>query len=141
LPGWNHIPKQSSYAKHSHLIVLIIARSIVAILLLQSTHTDLSAQNTNEVTEEEYDKVFNVNVKSIYYATHVIVPYQQEKKSGGVWINIASTAGSRPRPGLTWYSASKAAVIIATKSLAVDYASDNIRFMSVSPAVGLGTAL
>jgi NAD(P)-dependent dehydrogenase (short-subunit alcohol dehydrogenase family) len=93
------------------------------------------------VTEEEFDKVFNVNVKSIYYATHIIVPYQQEKKTGGVWINVASTAGSRPRPGLTWYSASKAAVIIATKSLAVDYAKDNIRFNSVSPAVGLDTAL
>jgi NAD(P)-dependent dehydrogenase (short-subunit alcohol dehydrogenase family) len=93
------------------------------------------------VTEDEFDKVFNVNVKSIYHATHIIVPYQQEKKTGGVWINVASTAGSRPRPGLTWYSASKAAVIIATKSLAVDYAKDNIRFNSVSPAVGLATAL
>lgn len=100
-----------------------------------------SRQSTNEVTDEDFDKVFSVNVKSIYLATNVIVPYQQEKKTGGSWINIASTAGIRPRPGLTWYNASKGAVNIATKSLAVEYAKDNIRFNSVSPVVGLGTGL
>lgn len=85
--------------------------------------------------------MFSVNVKSIYYATNVIVPYQQEKKTGGSWVNVASTAGIRPRPGLTWYNASKAAVHVATKTLAVEYAQDNIRFNTVSPVVGLGTGL
>ena len=98
-------------------------------------------QPTNEVTDEDYDKVFAVNVKAIYYSTNVLIPYMQDKGNGGAWVTIASTAGIRPRPGLTWYNASKAAVINATKTLAVEYAKDNIRFNSVCPVVGLGTGL
>lgn len=65
----------------------------------------------------------------------------QEKGKGGSFINIASTAGIRPRPGLTWYNASKAAVINATNTLGVEYAKDNIRFTSICPVVALGTGL
>jgi NAD(P)-dependent dehydrogenase (short-subunit alcohol dehydrogenase family) len=65
----------------------------------------------------------------------------QKKGNGGSFINIASTAGLRPRGGLTWYNASKAAVINASKSMAVEYAKDNIRFNSVCPVVGMGTGL
>jgi NAD(P)-dependent dehydrogenase (short-subunit alcohol dehydrogenase family) len=98
-------------------------------------------QPTNEVTDEDFDKVFTVNVRSIYYSANVIVPYMQKKGNGGSFINIASTAGLRPRGGLTWYNASKAAVINASKSMAVEYAKDNIRFNSVCPVVGMGTGL
>lgn len=56
----------------------------------------------------------------------------QEKKTGGSFVTIASTAGIRPRPGLVWYNASKAAVINASKAMAVEYAKDNIRFNTVS---------
>lgn len=61
-----------------------------------------------------------------------MVPYIAEKKNGGSFVTIASTAGIRPRPGLVWYNASKAAVINASKALAVEYAKDNIRFNTVS---------
>lgn len=98
-------------------------------------------QPTNTVTDEDFDLVFSVNVKSIYYSANVIVPLMQEKKNGGCFISIASTAGIRPRPGLTWYNASKAAVINATKTMAVEYAPDKIRFTSVCPVVALGTGL
>ncbi len=99
------------------------------------------AQPTIEVTDEEYDKVFAVNVKSIFYSSQVIVPYMQKKGKGGSFINIASTAGLRPRGGLTWYNASKAAVINASNSMAVEYAKENIRFNSVCPVVAMGTGL
>ena len=102
--------------------------------------TDI-CQPTNTVTDEDFDLVFSVNVKSIYYSANVIVPLMQEKKSGGCFISIASTAGIRPRPGLTWYNASKAAVINATKTMAVEYAPDQIRFASVCPVVAMGTGL
>lgn len=98
-------------------------------------------QPTNDVTDEDFDKVFQVNVKAIYYSTNVIVPYMQKKGNGGAFVAVASTAGIRPRPGLTWYNASKAAVINATRTLAVEYAKDKIRFNSVCPVVGLGTGL
>jgi len=96
---------------------------------------------TNDVTDEDFDKVFAVNVKSIYYSAHTVVPYMQKTGSPGSFVNIASTAGIRPRPGLTWYNASKAAVINATRTMGVEYAKDNIRFNSVCPVVGLGTGL
>lgn len=98
-------------------------------------------QPTNDVEDEDFDKVVSVNMKSIYYSAKVFVPYMQKKGSGGSFIQIASTAGIRPRPGLTWYNASKAAVINASKTMAVEYAKDNIRFNSVCPVVALGTGL
>ena len=73
------------------------------------THKNQSLMN---VTEEEFDRIFDVNVKSIYLATLACVPVM-EKRGGGVIINTASTAGLRPRPGLTWYNGSKGAAIIA----------------------------
>ncbi|GAP89899.1 putative 3-oxoacyl-[acyl-carrier protein] reductase [Rosellinia necatrix] len=91
---------------------------------------------TEEVTEDEFDRVMNVNVKSVYLSSSVIVPYFLEKKIAGNFVQIASTAGTRPRPRLTWYNASKGAVIIATKGMAVEYGPHQIRFNSVSPVIG-----
>ena len=98
-------------------------------------------KSTNDVTDADFDLCFNVNVRSIYYSAKIIVPYMQKEGNGGVFVNIASTAGLRPRPGLTWYNASKAAVINATKTMAVEFAKDNIRWLSVCPVVALGTGL
>ncbi|KAK4560358.1 hypothetical protein LTR86_005554 [Recurvomyces mirabilis] len=109
--------------------------------VINNAGTTYRNKPTGEVTDEDFDKVFNVNVKSIYYSANVIVPYMQKKGNGGSFVNIASTAGLRPRGGLTWYNASKAAVINGTKSMAVEYAKDKIRFNSVCPVVGLGTGL
>src|SRR4051794_40108763 len=59
-----------------------------------------------EIDEAEFDRLMDVNVKSIFLFAHAVVPLMRKKKSG-VIINIGSTAGIRPRPGLTWYNASK----------------------------------
>ncbi|KAI1123990.1 3-oxoacyl-reductase [Nemania abortiva] len=91
---------------------------------------------TEEVTETDFDLVMNVNVKSVYLSTNVVVPYFMEKKIPGTFIQIASTAGVRPRPRLVWYNASKAAVINATKAMAVEFGPQQIRFNAVSPVVG-----
>ncbi|KAI7527565.1 hypothetical protein KC331_g16258 [Hortaea werneckii] len=109
--------------------------------VINNAGTTYRNKSTNDVTDEDFDKVFSVNVKSIYYSANVIVPYMQKKGTGGSFVNIASTAGIRPRPGLTWYNSSKAAVICATKTMAVEYAKDKIRFNSVCPVVGMGTGL
>ncbi|KAI2602901.1 3-oxoacyl-reductase [Hypoxylon fragiforme] len=91
---------------------------------------------TDEVTEKDFDLVMNVNVKSIYFSTNVLLPYFLEKKRPGCFIQVASTAGVRPRPRLTWYNASKATVINATKTMAVEYGPQQIRFNAVSPVIG-----
>lgn len=92
-----------------------------------------------EVTEEEFDKVFAINVKSIYLMTNAAVPVMRKQKSGRI-INIGSTAGVRPRPGLTWYNATKGAVNLLSKSMALDLAPDGIRVNCIAPVIG-ATAL
>jgi 3-oxoacyl-[acyl-carrier protein] reductase len=88
-----------------------------------------------EVTEAEFDRVYAVNVKSIYWSVQEFVPYFRER-GGGAFVNVASTAGVRPRPGLVWYNGSKGAVIIASKSLAVELGPDRIRVNCVNPVIG-----
>ncbi|KXU89234.1 MULTISPECIES: SDR family oxidoreductase [Paraburkholderia] len=88
-----------------------------------------------EVTEAEFDRVYAVNVKSIYWSVQEFVPYFREQ-GGGNFINIASTAGVRPRPGLVWYNGSKGAVIVASKSLAVELGPERIRVNCVNPVIG-----
>ena len=87
------------------------------------------------VDEATFDKVFNINVKSIFHMTHAVVPIFRAKKHG-VILNIGSTAGIRPRPGLTWYNASKGAVNLMSKSMAVELAPDNIRVNAICPVMG-----
>ena len=87
------------------------------------------------VSEDEFDRIYAVNVKSIYLATLAAVP-EMEKRGGGVIINTASTAGVRPRPGLTWYNGSKGAAVILTKSMAVELAPKNIRVNAINPVIG-----
>ncbi|MEM8697837.1 MAG: SDR family oxidoreductase [Pseudomonadota bacterium] len=88
-----------------------------------------------EVEEEEFDRIYAVNVKALYLAAQAAVPAMR-KQGGGVMLNIASTAGVRPRPGLTWYNGSKGAAILLTKSMAAELASDNIRVCALNPVAG-----
>jgi 3-oxoacyl-[acyl-carrier protein] reductase len=88
-----------------------------------------------DVTEEEIDQIHAVNVKSLYYGAKSAVPVFRER-GGGVILNIASTAGVRPRPGLVWYNGSKGAVITITKSMAVELAPDSIRVCALNPVAG-----
>jgi 3-oxoacyl-[acyl-carrier protein] reductase len=88
-----------------------------------------------DVTEAEFDRVFAVNVKSIFHMAHAVVPVMRAL-GGGVIINIGSTAGLRPRPGLTWYNGSKGAVNLLTKSMAVELAPDRIRVNGLAPVAG-----
>jgi 3-oxoacyl-[acyl-carrier protein] reductase len=92
---------------------------------------------TLDTTEAEFDKVFAINVKSVFWMTQAAVPVLQKQGRGGSIINISSTAGLRPRPGLTWYNATKGAVNIATHCLAQEYAKDNIRVNAICPVLGL----
>jgi len=87
------------------------------------------------VTEEQFDRIYAVNVKSIFLSAKHCVPYFRQK-GGGVFVNIASTAGVRPRPGLTWYNGSKGAVILTSRSMAVELAPEKIRVNTINPVAG-----
>ncbi len=93
-----------------------------------------------EVSEADFDKVYAINVKSIYLATIHATPVFRSQ-GGGSFINIASTAGLRPRPGLTWYNGSKGAVITTSKSLAAELGPDNIRVNCINPVFNPDTGL
>ena len=93
-----------------------------------------------DVPEEEFDRCYAVNVKSIYLSTIHAVP-EFRRNGGGSFINIASTAGVRPRPGLTWYNGSKGAVITTSRSLAAELGPDNIRVNCINPVMNPFTGL
>ncbi len=93
-----------------------------------------------DVSEDDFDKCYAINVKSIYLSTIHATPVFRAQ-GGGSFINIASTAGVRPRPGLTWYNGSKGAVITTSKSLAAELGPDNIRVNCINPVFNPDTGL
>lgn len=94
-----------------------------------ATHTNKPLM---EISEDEYDRVFAVNVKGLFQFCQAVVPHFRER-GGGVIVNIGSTAGLRPRPGLSAYNATKGAVHTLTKTLAVELAPDRIRVCAIAP--------
>jgi 3-oxoacyl-[acyl-carrier protein] reductase len=104
-------------------------------IMVNNAGTTHRNQPMLDVTEEQFDRIFAVNVKSVYLAALACVP-AMELRGGGVIINTASTAGVRPRPGLTWYNASKGAVITMTKSMAAELAPKKIRVCAINPVAG-----
>jgi 3-oxoacyl-[acyl-carrier protein] reductase len=104
-------------------------------IVVNNAGTTHKNQPLLDVDEATFDRVFAVNVKSIYHMTHAVVPLLRAKRSG-VILNIGSVAGIRPRPGLTWYNSSKGAVNLLSKSLAVELGPDGIRVNAICPVMG-----
>ena len=88
-----------------------------------------------DVTESDFDRVFNVNAKAVYLSAREIVPRMKARGAGAI-LNIASTAGVSPRAGLNWYNASKGWMITATKTMAVELAMHGIRVNAINPVAG-----
>jgi 3-oxoacyl-[acyl-carrier protein] reductase len=89
-----------------------------------------------DVDEATFDRVYDINVKSIFHMVHAVVPMMRRARRG-VILNVGSTAGIRPRPGLTWYNSSKGAVNLMSKSLAAELGQDNIRVNVICPVMGV----
>jgi 3-oxoacyl-[acyl-carrier protein] reductase len=88
-----------------------------------------------EVTEQDFDKVFAVNCKSVFLTAQSIVPVMKKQGQGAI-LNVASTAGVSPRPRLNWYNASKGWMNTATKAMAVELAPQGIRVNAINPVAG-----
>jgi 3-oxoacyl-[acyl-carrier protein] reductase len=89
-----------------------------------------------DVTEAEFDRVYATNVKSLFWMARAAVPVMRAQGRGGSIITISSTAGIRPRPGLTWYNGTKGAANTITQAMAQELAKDNIRVNAVCPVIG-----
>ncbi|WP_419740233.1 SDR family oxidoreductase [Ruegeria sp.] len=88
-----------------------------------------------DVSEEDFDRVFNVNMKSVYLTARAFVPAMKARGAGAI-LNVASTAGLSPRPNLNWYNASKGWMITATKTMAVELAPSSVRVNAICPVAG-----
>lgn len=87
---------------------------------------------TWELTDDEWHRIFDVNVTSIVRAARVALPAMQKQASGSI-VNIASVGAWHPSPGEAAYSASKAAVVALTRAMALEVAADGIRVNAVAP--------
>ncbi|MTI01325.1 SDR family oxidoreductase [Roseibium sp. RKSG952] len=88
-----------------------------------------------DVSEEDFDRVYNVNMKSVYLTARALMPHMKSRGVGAV-LNVASTAGLSPRPNLNWYNASKGWMITATKTMAVELAPAGVRVNAICPVAG-----
>ncbi|KAK2814036.1 hypothetical protein FQN50_000440 [Emmonsiellopsis sp. PD_5] len=109
-------------------------------ILVNNAGTTYKNKPSEQVTLDEFSRVFDVNVKSIFLASQIFIPKLIEQGQGGAIINISSTGAARPRPGLVWYNSSKGAVSNATKGLAAEYGPHQIRVNNVCPLLS-GTGL
>ena len=105
-------------------------------ILVNNAGTTHRNQPILDVDEATFDRVYAVNVKSIYWSVQAAVPVFRQQKRGGSIINISSTAGIRPRPGLVWYNGTKGAVNTMTQCMAIELAPDNIRVNAICPVLG-----
>ena len=104
-------------------------------IVVNNAGTSHRNQPLLDVSEQEFDRIFQVNVKSLFLTARHAVPAFR-KQGGGCFVNIGSTAGVRPRPGLVWYNGSKGAVITISKAMAVELAPDKIRVNCINPVAG-----
>lgn len=88
-----------------------------------------------DVSEEDFDRVLDVNVKSVYLTAKYLVPHMKSRSMGAI-LNVASTAGVSPRPNLNWYNCSKGWMITATRTMAVELAPAGIRVNAINPVAG-----
>ena len=104
-------------------------------ILVNNAGVGHTPQPLETVTDDMFDRIASVNMKSIYYGAKAIVPHFKQQKYGVV-LNVASTGGVSPRPNLTWYNASKGWVITATRAMAVELAPFGIRVNAINPVAG-----
>lgn len=125
----------SSSADIEQLLQFTLAQYGRLDIVVNNAGTTHPNKPAGEVTEAEFDRLYQVNVKSLFHMNRHVTPLFRQQ-GGGVFVNVASTTGVRPGPGLCWYSASKGAVITASKGLALELAKDQIRVCVINPMIG-----
>ena len=87
---------------------------------------------THEMTEEQFDGVFSVNVKAAYFLVAELAPPMAERGKGAI-VNVSTMVADYGMPGMSLYGASKAAINLLTKAWAAEYGSKGVRVNAVSP--------
>ena len=131
---WQHVDVANSNSMKSLSEYIIKKYGSIDIMVNNAGITHLPMP-LEDLSEEEFDKVFAVNAKSVFFCGKYFVPHMKKSKKGSI-LNIASTAGLSPRPNLNWYNASKGWMITATKTMAVELATHSIRVNALAPVAG-----
>lgn len=132
VPHAADVSDAAAYAAMAEAAIAAFGRVDAVVNNAGYTHVN---QPALAVSEAEFDRVFAVNVKAIYHSAQTLFPHFSSR-GGGAMLTIGSTAGLRPRPGLSWYNASKAAANLLSQSLAVEFAPQNIRVNAICPVMG-----
>ena len=130
-----HVADVSKDAEVASLVQSSLARFGRLDIIVNNAGTTHRNRPMLEVSEDEFDRVYAVNVKPLFLTAKHAVPHFR-KQGGGCFVTIASTAGVRPRPGLTWYNGSKGAAIVTSRSMAAELGPDNIRVNVINPVIG-----
>lgn len=119
-------------------------RDMADAALASFSHLDILVNNAgvshmpaplDEIGEDDFDRVYRINMKSVYLTARALVPHMKQRGSGAI-LNVASTAGVSPRPNLNWYNASKGWMITATRTMAIELAPAGIRVNAINPVAG-----
>ncbi len=134
----------AAVAQHVDVADAISVQTMADAAIAQFGQVDILVNNAGvthlptpleEVSEEDFDRVFSVNMKSVFHTARAFVPAMKARGSGAI-LNVASTAGLSPRPNLNWYNASKGWMITATKTMAVELAPFGVRVNAICPVAG-----
>lgn len=125
----------ASAASVAAMAAALTERGLEPDMLVNNAGVGLGPTPLAELDEDRFDRIAAVNMKSIYLTARAFVPGMQAR-GGGVILNMGSTAAVRPRPGLTWYNASKGWVVTATRSMAAELAPWRIRVNCLNPVAG-----
>jgi 3-oxoacyl-[acyl-carrier protein] reductase len=132
--GGDHLAVRCDVADGASVAAMVRAAGAFDILVNNAALTQKPARAA-KTTEDQIDRLLAVNVKSLYHMAVHAMPVLRQRGGGSV-INIASVAAIRPRPGMTWYNATKAAVLNLTQSMAAEFAPDKIRVNAIAPVAG-----
>jgi 3-oxoacyl-[acyl-carrier protein] reductase len=130
-----HVADVSKDAQVAGLVQAALARFGRLDIIVNNAGVTHRNRPMLEVAEDEFDRIYAVNVKPLFLTAKHAVPHFR-KEGGGCFVTIASTAGVRPRPGLTWYNGSKGAAIVTSRSMAAELGPDKIRVNVINPVIG-----
>ena len=135
----NHVCDMTSRDQVEALINKVVADHGRIDILFNNAGTG-ALEETPDIQDETWERVFKINVTAVMYACRAAIPHMR-KAGGGAIVNTASISGIAADYGHTAYNASKGAVIQYTRAMAIDHGKDNIRVNAFCPGLILATRL